>query len=90
MHHRSETLFSSLAVRLLGAALAVAACVFLILTSARTGFARLLEKYAMLTYSLPAANQATRLARSDADAHRVRAAVLSHLKLIEEAENELE
>lgn len=79
-----------LPLRLGIAALAILVCLLLILVSARTGFSRLLAKYAMLTDSIPAANQAVNLAPSDAEAHRALATVFSHLRLFDGAKNELE
>src|SRR6266851_1586926 len=70
--------------------LAIVVCLLLILVSARTGFSRLLAKYAMLTHSIPAANEAISLAPSDPEAHRALASVFSRLRLFDGAKNELE
>ncbi len=72
------------------AVLAILACLLLIVVSARTGFSRLVGKYALLTYSIPAANEAVSLAPSDPEAHRTLATVFSHLRLFDGAKNELE
>lgn len=72
------------------ALLAIAVCLFLIQASARIGFSRLLARYALITNSLPAADEAVRLGPSDADTHRTRAAVLSSLKMPADAVKSLE
>ncbi len=70
--------------------LAIAACILLILAAARIGFSRLLSKYALVADSMPAADEAVKLAPSDPDAHRARAGVLNHLRLPAEGKKELE
>ncbi len=90
MQNKSIRLSSLRAVRLLTAVAAVIACLFVIVTSARFGFSRLLSRYALITNSIPATNEAVRLAPSDAEAHRSRATVLSRLRLFGAAKDELE
>ena len=65
--------------------LAITACLFLIQASARFGFARLLSRYVEVTNAIPVADEAVRLAPSDPETHRARAAVLSRLKMFPEA-----
>src|SRR5688500_7511397 len=77
-------------VRVVVAILSVAFCLFLIQTSARIGFSRLIARYALCANSIPAADEAVRLTPSDPDAHRVRAAVLNRLKSPAEARGSLE
>ena len=77
-------------LRLMIAGLAILFSLLLIVVSARVGFSRLLGKYAMLTDSIPAANEAVSLAPSDPEAHRALAAVFNHLRLFDGAKNELE
>lgn len=87
MQNRSAGFLSLLPVRLVVAALAILCCCFLIVSSARIGYAKLLARYAMLMASLPAANEAARLTPSDPEAHRNRAAVLNNLQLLSDARN---
>jgi len=70
--------------------LAAALCLFLIQATARVGFSRLLSRYAAVSTSLPAADEAVRLSPSDPDAHRVRAAILNRLHLPAAAQKSLE
>jgi hypothetical protein len=65
-------------------------CLFLMQATARIGFSRLLSRYALIANSIPAADEAVRLSPSDPDAHRARAAVLSHLQMPAEASKSLE
>jgi tetratricopeptide (TPR) repeat protein len=65
-------------------------CLFLIQSSARFGFSRLLSKYALIANSVPAADQAVRLGPSDPEAHRTRATVLNRLQMTAEAAKSLE
>jgi tetratricopeptide (TPR) repeat protein len=58
--------------------------------AARVGASRLLSRYALIVNSIPAADQAVRLATSDPDAHRTRAIVLSRLQMSAEATESLE
>ena len=53
---------------------AIALCLFLIQASARFGFSRLLAKYALVTNSIPAADEAVQLTPSDPEVHSTRAA----------------
>jgi tetratricopeptide (TPR) repeat protein len=59
-------------------------------SAARFGFARVLARYALVANSIPAADQAIRVAPSDAHAHRARAAVLNRLRRPAEARKSLE
>ncbi len=70
--------------------LAIAACVFLIQASARFGLSRAYSRYALLTNSVPAADDATRITPSDPEAHRTRATVFSRRLFPEEAAKSLE
>ena len=72
------------------ALLAISLCLFLMQAAARTGFSRLLTRYATGANSLAAADQAIHLTPADADAHRARATVLSRLGRFSEAESSLE
>lgn len=58
--------------------------------AARIGFSRLLTRYALITNSLPAADQAVQITPSDAEAHRARALILNRLGRPAEAEAALE
>lgn len=78
--------FARLSFAVLAALILTALMVF----AARFGFSRLLVKYALVTKSMAAANEAISLTPSDADAHRVRAAILTHEGLFAEAAKELE
>src|ERR1051325_1028625 len=70
--------------------LAIAAYLFLIQASARFGLSRMFARYALLANSIAAADEAVKLAPSDADAHRARAAVLNQLQMPAEAARSLE
>jgi carbohydrate binding protein with CBM4/9 domain/tetratricopeptide repeat protein len=70
--------------------LLIAFCLFLIQASARLGFSRILARYALIENSILAADQATQLTPSDADAHRSRATILNRLQKPEEAAQSLE
>jgi len=87
MRNRSSGFLSLLPVRLVIAGVAILCCCFLILNSAKTGYAKLLARYAVVTTSLPAANEAARLSPSDPEVQRNLAAVLSNLKLFSDAKN---
>jgi tetratricopeptide (TPR) repeat protein len=63
---------------------------FIFWMAGRTGFSRLLGRYALITENLEAADRATRLTPSDPEAHRIRSAVLHKLKLLPQAAAELE
>ncbi len=65
--------------------LGIALCLFLIQASARFGFSRMLARYAVVTGSLQAADQAVQLAPFDADVHRSRATILNRLQKPDEA-----
>ncbi|HKZ01142.1 MAG TPA: tetratricopeptide repeat protein, partial [Pyrinomonadaceae bacterium] len=69
---------------------AITACLWIAWFSARSGFSRLMAKYATLSASLPAADQAVRLAANDAESHRARGAVLRYLGQVAEAVKEYE
>ena len=58
--------------------------------AARIGFSRLLTRYALITNSLPAADQAVQITPSDPEAHRARALILNRLRRPAEAEASLE
>ena len=77
-------------VRLALAILAIAFCLFIIQASARFGFSRLLGRFAIAVNSLPAANEAVRIAPSDPEAYRARARVLSLQQRTAEASQALE
>jgi tetratricopeptide (TPR) repeat protein len=77
-------------MRFVIAVLGVLLCLFLIQATARVGFSRLLGRYAQATNSIPAADEAVRVSRSDANAHRGRAAVLGHFRMHAEAVKSLE
>jgi tetratricopeptide (TPR) repeat protein len=76
--------------RLAVSLLAIAFCLFVIQASARFGFSRLLGRFALVMNSLPAANEAVRVAPSDPEAHRARARVLTRLKRTADASDALE
>lgn len=59
-------------------------------SAARIGYARLLGKYAVVASSLPAADQAGRLAPSDPEVHRARARLLNKLQRPAEARKSFE
>ena len=58
--------------------------------AARTGFSRLLGKYASIAADLEVAEKATSLSPSDPETHRIKAAVLYKLKRLPQAAAELE
>src|SRR5215813_3412011 len=64
-------------------------CLLLMQAAARIGFSRLLTRYAVVTNSLPAADQAVALTPADPDAHRARATVLNRLQRTTKAEASL-
>ena len=70
--------------------LAIAVCLLLMREAARIGFSRLLTRYALITNSLPAADQAVQITPSDPEAHRARALILNRLGRPVEAEASLE
>lgn len=72
------------------ALLAIAVCLLLMREAARIGFSRLLTRYALITNSLPAADQAVQITPSDPEAHRARALILNRLRRPAEAEASLE
>ena len=72
------------------ALLAVVCCLFAMQAAARFGFARLLGKYAVVSHSVRAADQAVSLAPSDPEAHRSRARVLNQLQMRSEARKSFE
>jgi tetratricopeptide (TPR) repeat protein len=72
------------------AVVAIIACLWIAWFSARSGFSRLMAKYATLSVSLPAADQAVRFALHDAESHRARGAVLRYLGQVSEAAKEYE
>lgn len=69
--------------------LCIALCLFFIQASGRFGFSRMLARYAVVTDSLPAADQAVQLTPSDADVHRSRATILNRSQNHSEAANSL-
>jgi tetratricopeptide (TPR) repeat protein len=69
--------------------LLIAFCLFLIQVSGRFGFSRMLARYAVVTDSLQAADQAVQLTPFDPDVHRSRATILSRLQRTEEAAHSL-
>jgi tetratricopeptide (TPR) repeat protein len=77
-------------VRLALSSLAILSLAILSLQSARFGYSRLLSKYAQITNSAVAANEAVRLTPSDPEAHRARARVLTRLRLFSYARSEQE
>ena len=77
-------------IRIVASVLVIAGCLGLIFFSATIGFSRLLGRYGVLSTSLPATNEALRLAPSDPEAHRAQAAVFRNLKMYREAAKELE
>jgi len=76
--------------RVVFALLAIAACLLLMRDAARIGFSRLLTRYAVVSNSIPAADQAIQLTPTDAEAHRARATVLNRLRRLEEAQTSLQ
>src|ERR1041385_124996 len=58
----------------------IAACLFLIQSSARFGFSRLLTRYALITHSTQVADAAVQLEPADPDAHRARASAYNYEK----------
>ncbi|PWT87327.1 MAG: hypothetical protein C5B55_14940 [Blastocatellia bacterium] len=89
MSSRSSTQSLSI-VQLVLSAGAVALLVSMFFAAARFGFSRLLTRYALVTNSIPAANQAVSLTPSDADARRARASLLANAKLFTEATRDLQ
>ena len=77
-------------VRVVLALLAIGVCLLLMQSAARTGFSRLLSRYAIGANSLAAADQAIQLTPSDAEAHRARATVLNRLHRPADAKVSLE
>jgi tetratricopeptide (TPR) repeat protein len=77
-------------IRLAVAILTIGFCLFFIQVTARIGFSRLLSRYALISNSIPAVEQAIRLRPSDPDAHRARAAVFNRLRMPTEATKSLE
>lgn len=77
-------------VRITLGLLSIGLCLFLIQASARFGFSRLLGRYALITNSIPVADEAIRLSPYDPEAHRAHALVLNHLKMPAEASKSLE
>lgn len=65
-------------------------CVLVFWLAAKTGVARLLGKYALISADLGAAERATSLSPSDPETHRIRAAVLYKRKGLPQAAAELE
>src|SRR5690242_9067426 len=84
------TLRHNRVARVVFALLAIAACLFLLRAAARSGFSRLLTRYAIGANSLAVADQAVQLTPADPDAHRARAIVLNRLHRTAEAEASLE
>ena len=76
--------------RIVVSVLTIGVCLLLMQSAARIGFSRLLSRYAVSANSLPAADQAIRLASDDPDAHRARAVVLTRLRNLTDAEASLE
>ncbi|HKS09270.1 MAG TPA: carbohydrate binding domain-containing protein [Pyrinomonadaceae bacterium] len=72
------------------ALIATGACLLLMRDAARIGFSRLLTRYALITNSLPAADQAVQITPADPEAHRARALILNRLHRPAEAEASLE
>jgi tetratricopeptide (TPR) repeat protein len=70
--------------------LAIALCLFLIQTSVRFGFSRLLTRYALVTHSTSVADAAVQLNPSDPEAHRARAAAYNYEQRYDEAARSLE
>jgi tetratricopeptide (TPR) repeat protein len=77
-------------IRVILSSIGLVVCLLVIWLNAQAGLSRLLAKYAMLNGSLDAADTSVRLASSDPEAHRVRAAVLYQLNQVPEAVKELE
>jgi Carbohydrate binding domain len=77
-------------MRIAAGVVAILLCLFLMQAAARVGFSRLLSRYALITNSIPAADQAVRLTPSDPEAHRARAAVWNRLQMPGEAVKSLE
>lgn len=65
-------------------------CLWTIWSAANFGFARLLDRYALVVGNLAAAEKAVRLTPSDANAHFARAAALSLSNSVSESISELE
>ena len=77
-------------MRVISSLLVILFCLFLIQASARFGVSRMFARYALATNSIQAADEAVRLAPSDADAHRARATVFNRLQRPDEAAKSLE
>ena len=77
-------------IRVICGSLLIGLCLFLIQASARFGFSRLLTRYALVTNSVPVADEAIQLSPSDPEAHRARAAILNRLQMPGEAVKSLE
>lgn len=65
-------------------------CVLAFWIAGKTGFSRLLGRYALITADLGAAERAVSLSPSDPETHRIRAAVLYKLRGLPQAAAELE
>jgi tetratricopeptide (TPR) repeat protein len=72
------------------AVVAIVACLAGIWVTACFGFSRLMARYANLSASLPAADEAVRLTPRDPESHRARGAVLRYLGQLSEASKEYE
>ena len=70
--------------------LAIVFCLFLIQSTARFGMSRMFARYALATNSIEVADTAVRLAPSDPEAHRARAAVFNRQQNPAEAAKSLE
>jgi tetratricopeptide (TPR) repeat protein len=75
----------------LGLSLAAAlVLLFIFWMAGKTGFSRLLGRYALITENLEIGDRATRMTPSDPEAHRLRSVVLYKLKQLPRAAAELE
>jgi len=74
------------ALRILGILL----CLFFIQAAARFGLSRMFTRYALITNSIPAADEAVRISPSDPEAHRARAMVFISQQMPAEAVNSFE
>ena len=77
-------------VRLVISVLAIFICLIIITESAQFGFSRLLDRYAVVAKSIPAAAEAVSLTPSDADAHRALAVSFRNVQMFQEASKEFE
>jgi len=77
-------------LRLFVAATIILSCVWMMKSAASFGLSKILTRYAVVTNSAEAANEAVKLTPNDAEAHRARAVVLNNSGLKKDAAKEME